>query len=182
MEFGQAKTKIYADGTLGIIRNLGGGGKIDVGVRGYGRIIKLNPYGEIVQDTDWCKNNFTAAGMAYCVQLVGGISAPAAMDYLAVGTSAQAESDADTALIAEIVDSGLVRAQDATPSASQTTEPGDTLEINYSWSVTGTKVIAEIGLLNASSTGTLIGRTVLAATVPVANLDVANGLYKVVYA
>ena len=182
MNIGKAKVKTYADGTLSIIRRLLGGGLAEVGVRGYGRLIVYDPNMDLKNDTDWVKNNFTAAGMAYCVQLVGGISAPASMDYLAVGTSSQAEADSDTALIAEITDSGLARAQDASPSSSTTTETDDTLEINYSWSVTGSKGINEIGLLNAGAAGTLIGRTVLGAQVDVVNLDTANGLYKVIFA
>lgn len=179
---GQARIKTYADGTVRIIRRLMGGGMIDVGVRGYGRLIRLD-YDKIVQvDTGWVKNNFTNAGKAYCVQKVGGITAPAAMDWLAVGTSATAENDTDTTLVAEITTSGLARAQDASPTASTTTVTDDTLEISYDWSVTGSQGINEIGLLNAASTGTLIGRTVLGAQVDVVNLDTAQGLYKVIYA
>jgi len=160
----------------------GGSPEIGVKVQGYARLIVHNKDGKLKQDTGWQKNNFTAAGMAYCVQLVGGISAPASMDYLAVGTSAQAEADGDTTLIAEIVDSGLARAQDASPTASTTTETDDTLEINYSWSVSGTKAIEEIGVLNAGAAGTLIGRSTLAATVNVADGDTCNGLYKIIFA
>ena len=180
--FGEARIKTYTDGTVRVIRRLLGGGRIDVGVRGYGRVIRLD-CDKIVQfDTGWVKNNFTNPGKAYCVQIVGGISAPASMDWLGVGTSSQAENDADTQLIAEIVDSGLVRAQDLTPSATDNPETGDTLDINYDWDVTGSKGINEIGLLNASSSGTLIGRTVLGAQVDVVNLDTAQGLYRVTFA
>lgn len=159
-------------------------GKTNIGVKvqGYARLVVHDKDGNLKTDTGWNKNNFTNAGKAYCATKVGGVTSPAAMDYLAVGTSTQVEADTDTALIAEIVDSGLERAQDASPTVSTTTVTDDTLEINYSWSVTGTKAIEEIGVLNAAAAGTLIGRSTLAATVNVANGDTCNGLYKIIFA
>ena len=182
MECGQANANIACKGSVSIIRALGGGGKAIVEPGGYGRLIVHDKFGKLKVDTGWVKNNFVNAGKAFCSGLAGGVTSPNPMDYLAVGSSSQAENDTDTALITEISTSGLARAQDATPTQSTTTVTDDTLEVNYSWSVTGTESINEIGLLNAAAAGTLIGRTVLGAQVDVADGDTCNGLYKVIFA
>ncbi|MBW2637520.1 MAG: hypothetical protein JRC86_08395 [Deltaproteobacteria bacterium] len=116
------------------------------------------------------------------MQKIGGISTPAAMDWLAVGTSAQAESDADTTLIAEVTTDGLARFQDASPTASTTTETDDTLEISHDFSVTGSQTVREVAVLNAASAGTMIGRSVLGVEVVFNNGDTCEGLYMLVFA
>jgi hypothetical protein len=182
MEGGIANAGAQCKGSVSVIRGLLGGGKAIVGPQGYGRLIIHDKFGKLKSDSGWCKNNFVNAGKAYCVQKVGGISTPNPMDYLEVGGSSQAENDTDTALITPISTSGFGRDQDLSPTASQTTVAGDTLEINYSWAVTGSESINEIGLFNAAAAGTMIGRTVLGAQVDVNNGDTANGLFKVIYA
>lgn len=127
------------------------------------------------------ENLITNAGLAAIADLIGGVTPIAAFDYIAVGTGTTAAAAGDTTLETEITDSGLARAQDASPTRSTTTQTNDTLEINYSWSVTGTKAVTEMGLLNAASSGTLVGRNVFAA-VNVANGDTLNGTYKIVVA
>lgn len=157
-------------------------GKGNVIVRGYGRLIVFDPDGNLKEDTGWLKNNYTNAGKVYCATKVSGTTTPPAMDWVAVGTSNQAANDTDTALIGEITNSGLARAQDASPSVSSTTVDSDTMEINYSWTVTGSKTIQEIGCFNSTSGGSMIGRSVVAPSVGVASGDTCNGLYKVIFA
>jgi hypothetical protein len=159
-----------------------GDGKSKVLVQGYGRLIVCGPDGKVKEDTGWVKNNFTNAGKVACASKMSGQGTPAAFDYIAVGTSNQAANDTDTALIGEIVDSGLARAQDASPSVSSTNVDSDTMEINYSWSVTGSKTIQEIACFNSTSGGSMIGRSVVSPSVAVASGDTCNGLYKVIFA
>jgi hypothetical protein len=137
--------------------------------------------GETIQDTGPIENGYPIAGMVATAARMSGLDATAAFDYLEVGTDATAFADTQTALIAAIVDSGLARAQDGTPTATTTTETNDTMVINYSWSVTGTKTIAEIGCFNAASAGTMIGRSVVSPTVGVVNGDTLNGEYTVAF-
>jgi len=108
------------------------------------------------------KNLITNAGFAAGAARVGGISMDA-FDYVAVGTGTTAADVTDTALESEITDSGLARAQDAAPSRSTTSVTNDTLEINYTWTVSGSKAITEAGLLNAAAAGTLFARRVFSA-------------------
>jgi hypothetical protein len=159
-----------------------GDGKSNASVQGYGRLIVQGPDGNVKSDTGWVKNNFVNAGKVACAQKMSGAAAPAAFDYIAVGTANTAENDTQTALGGEITDSGLARAQDGTPTTSSTNVNNDTMEINYSWSVTGSKTIQEIGCFNSNSGGTMIGRSVVSPSVGVASGDTCNGLYKVIFA
>lgn len=182
MSFGISKAGAYCKGVVSVIRGFGGVAK--VGPQGYGRIIVHDKDGNFKTDTGWVKNNFVDDGKAYCATKVSGVTAPAAMDYLAVGTGQGAENDTDSLLGAEIQTNGLTKAQDGTPAVSTTTVTDDTMEISYSWSVTGTSTIWEIGVFNATGfeTGTLLGRTKLGTSVTVNDGDTCNGLYKVIFA
>lgn len=153
-------------------------------VHGWGRLIKFAG-SELLQDTDWIKNNFVNVGKAFCAAVTSGQASPASMDYLAVGDSNQAEADGDTLLISEIDNTnGCGRQQDLTPTLTTTSTTDDTSNINWSWTVTGIETVQEIGVFNAAviDTGTLIGRSVVAPSVGVANGDTLNGLYKVIFA
>lgn len=80
--------------------------------------------------------------------------------YIALGTDSTAAAATDTTLGAEITDSGLERAV-ATLSRVQTTVANDTAQRVHEFTATGSKAIAEIGVLNASSDGTLLSRNVI---------------------
>lgn len=74
--------------------------------------------------------------------------------YLAVGTGTSARAVGDTTLDAEITDSGLARAT-PTVSYTTTTTTNDTVNCAKTWTASGAKTVGEIGMLNASSGGTL---------------------------
>lgn len=114
----------------------------------------FNPDGSLHSKTDWIKNIMTNAGKAQIALLAGDATATP-FTYLAVGTSSTAVAAADTALNAEITDSGLARAA-ATVTRVTTTVTNDTLNLNYEWTVSATKTVEEVGIFNASSGGTLL--------------------------
>lgn len=112
--------------------------------------------GIIKQEID-VHNTMTNASLAVISGLVGNTGAQTAFGYIAVGTDATAPAASQTALVAEIVDSGLSRAA-ATVSRTTTTQTNDTLVLAKTFTVTGTKTIAEVGIFNASSSGTMLCR------------------------
>lgn len=182
METGKIKIKTYLDGTIRIIKLLQNGGKIDVGLRGYGRMILYDPDMSLVHDTDWLKNSFTNTGKTFCAKFIGNVESLPPMNWLAVGTSNTAENDTDYELGAEVTDSGLIRAQDPVTSVYTTTTTDDTLKVDHTWVISGAKALWEIGLFNAATNGDMIGRTV-SPTVVNAEVGYAlNGLYIVRFA
>ena len=114
----------------------------------------------------------TTAGKRAIAQMIGGVSAVADFDYLALGTSATAFAVGQTALVGEITTLGLERALDATP-----TEAAAVLSIDYTWTATGAATLNEVGLFNAAAAGTMLGRTVLAAPIAM----VTDSTYKYTY-
>lgn len=113
-------------------------------------------------------NLITDAGIAGLASRVNGAGAEAAFDYIAVGTGTNAAAQGDTALQTELATSGLSRAQ-GTATRVTTTETNDTAQVVVSFSVSGTQAVTESGLLNASSSGTLLARQVFSA------INVASG-------
>lgn len=130
---------------------------------------------------EWSVNNLiTSAGKAEIANLVGNVSTPTAFSYMAVGTSSTAVSASHTALQAEISSNGLSRAS-ATVSRTTTTVTNDTLTFSKTFTVTGSSTIEEIGIFNASSSGTMIGRA-LTGSVSVVNGDQFQATYNVIFA
>lgn len=119
-------------------------------------------------------------GLAGFIKRMGGDGSTAGFTYLALGTGTTAAAAGDTALEAEITDSGLARAA-ATVSYKTTTTTGDTLQLYKSFTATGSKNVSEIGVLNASSNGVLGGRVVKTA-VPLEANDVYNVTYQIILA
>ena len=107
-------------------------------------------------------NLVTDAGKAGAASRINGAGSEAAFTYIAVGTDNTAADAADTTLGAEIVDSGLERANG---SVSRVTVDvtNDGARVTNTFSVTGTKAIVEAGLLNAASSGVLLARQVFSA-------------------
>ena len=129
---------------------------------------------------EWTVNNLiTSAGKAQLALLAGDASATP-FTYLAVGTSTTAASVGQTALVAEISTNGLSRAA-ATVSRVTTTVTNDTLQLVYTWSVSGTSTVEEVGIFNASSSGTMLGRA-LTTSKAVVNGDSLSITYKVIFA
>lgn len=93
--------------------------------------------------------------------LVGDGGTP--FSYIALGTGTTTPSVTDTALEAEIVDSGLARAQ----GTVSTTD--NIAKVEKTFNVTGTKAVTEAGLFNAATAGVMFARVVFAP------LNVQNG-------
>jgi len=128
--------------------------------------------------TDWCEleiirkdgsrefklikghhNTIATVGFALAAGLIGGIGALDPVVYLAVGTDNTAESDAHTALQAEITTGGLERAN-ATETLVTTTETNDTLQLLHEWTASAAHVVEEVAALNAAAVGVMLGRKV----------------------
>jgi len=113
-------------------------------------------------------NLITNAGRALISGLINGSGSPAAATYIAVGTGTNAAAAGDTTLQTESSTSGLSRAA-GTVSLVTTTVTNDTAQVTKTFSVTGSVAVTEAGLLNASSSGTLLARQVFSA------INVVNG-------
>ena len=113
-------------------------------------------------------NLITNAGRALISGLINGSGSPAAATYVAVGTGATAANASDTTLQTETAASGLTRAA-GTASLVTTSITNDTAQVTKTFAVTGTVAVTEAGLLNASSSGTLLARQVFSA------INVVNG-------
>lgn len=150
-----------------------------VKLSGFARIKVLKADGTVKEDTGWLKNTITTASLAVISGLAGNTGSQTAFTFLAVGTSATAESAGHTALQAEITDTGFARIG-ATVSRTTTTQTNDTLQLDYTWTATGTKVIEEIGIFNNAVTGTMLGRK-LTGSKTVNNTERLIATYKVVF-
>lgn len=142
------------------------------------RLQQFTPDGKCVDDTGFGENLVTNVGKAAIAGLTVNVGAITAFSYLALGTSATAASVTDTTLGAEIVDTGLQRSV-ATASRITTSVTNDTLQLTFTWTATGVKVIAEMGILNAASVGILLGHKILSSTVTTANGNTLIGTYTV---
>jgi len=131
-------------------------------------------------DTKVVRNLVTTVGKALVAGRINASGTPDPATYIAVGTGTDAAAAGDTALQTEIADSGLSRAA-ATVSLVTTSTANDTAQMLKSFSVTGTKAVTESGVLNASSTGTLLCRQVFSA-INVVNGDTLQMTWKVAVA
>ena len=121
------------------------------------------------------------AGLAEMANLWAGDSTPLPMTHIAVGSGDTAFSAADTTLETEIVASGLSRVA-VTPTRVTTSTANDTVQMVTTFTVTGTATIKEVGILNASSSGDLGGRTVLTTPKDVVNGSSYTVTYKTIFA
>ena len=121
------------------------------------------------------------AGLAEMSNLWSGESSPLKMAYIAVGTGDTAFAAADTTLGTELAASGLSRVA-ATVTRETTNVTDDTTQLTTTFTVTGTATIKEVGILNASSTGDLGGRTVLETPKDVVNGSSYTVTYKTIFA
>lgn len=135
--------------------------------------------GSLKWDTGFISNLITSAGKAQIALLAGDASATP-FTFLAVGTSNTAPAIGQTALIGEISTNGMARAA-ATVSRVTTTVTNDTLQLVKAWSVSGSSTVEEIGIFNASSSGTMLGRA-LTGSKAVVNGETLTGTYQVIFA
>lgn len=131
----------------------------------------LKPFGSFVIEhrrngqvlrSERFKNLITNPGFAAIASRLNGDGAEAVFGYIAVGTGTTAAAVTDTALQTELSTSGLSRAA-ATASRVTTSVTNDTARFSKTFTVTGSAAVTEIGILNASSGGTLLCRRVFSA-------------------
>lgn len=149
-------------------------------IRGFVRLQLKDKEGKILQDNGFEENIITNAGLAGMAGLVGNTGAITAFTYLAVGTGNTAAAASQTTLVAEITDTGLARAS-AVVTRSTTTQTNDTLQLDFTWTASGTKVIAEIGVFNAASVGIMLARKVPTSTLTTANGNTITATYKIIF-
>lgn len=137
--------------------------------------------GRVTQDTGLMENGYQNAGIAATAKKMCGSVAVSDFDYLAIGTDATAFNATDTTLGAEISTNGGGKQQDGTTTTTTTTVTDDTMVVNTSWTITGPLTVQEIACFNAAGvdTGDMIGRSVVAPSVGVADGDTLNGEYTV---
>lgn len=97
------------------------------------------------------------AGLVAMGKLLGNVDSVAPFTYIAVGSGSTANATSTTALASEISTAGFARVQ-VTPTAS-----GDEISWATTFTATDVATVREIGLLNASTDGTLGVRGVLDA-------------------
>jgi len=128
----------------------------------------------------WSVDNIiTNAGLALLASLAGDAAA-VPFTYIAVGTSNTAVGASQTALIAEITDTGLQRAS-ATVSRVTTTQTNDTLQLVKTFTSTGTITVEEVGVFNDATVGTMLSRA-LTTSKPLLNTETMTVTYKVKFA
>lgn len=107
-------------------------------------------------------NLTTTTGKAGVAGRIGASGSPAAFTYIAIGTGTNAAAIGDTTLQTEITTNGGQRAA-ATVSLVTTDTTNDTARAVVTFTFTGSFAVTEAGLLNASSSGTLLNRQVFSA-------------------
>jgi hypothetical protein len=132
-----------------------------------------------VRDTFKVDNAVMTVGFAQLALLCGDASA-VPFTFLAVGTSTTAVAINQTALVAEIVDSGLARVA-GTVSRITTTGTNDTYRITTTWTASGSKTIEEVGVFNAASAGTMLSRA-LTTSKAVTSGETLTGTYTLKFA
>lgn len=96
---------------------------------------------------------FTHAGKAYVTSLLDGGS-PAQMEYIAWGTGTTAAAQTQTELVTESEEDRVV----GDTSRQQTAQPNDTYQVVATLTSESSQDIAEAGLFNAASAGTMLIR------------------------
>jgi hypothetical protein len=104
----------------------------------------------------------TNVGKALAAGLLGAVSAPAAVTYLAIGIGTNAPAVTDTILQSEITTGNGARAA-STTSLITTAVTNDTMQITHQWTFTAPFAVTEAGSFNASSSGVLYTHDVFTA-------------------
>jgi len=123
----------------------------------------------------------TNAGLAVVSGLIGDTGSETAFTYLELGTGTTAFAATQTALVTAITDSGLARAS-ATVSQETTTATDDTLQLTHQWTASGSKTVAEAGIFNGASGGTMLARTKLTTARALTSGDTYTYTYSIVLA
>ena len=153
--------------------------KSNARIKGRVKLTIRDKNGNVREKTDWMYNTITNTALAELSGLAGNTGSKTAFTYLALGTDSTAPAATQTALLAEITDSGLSRAS-ATVSQVTTTQTNDTLQLVHTWTATATKVVEEVGVFNASSGGTMAGRS-LTGTKTVNSGETIEATYQIIF-
>lgn len=151
----------------------------NMGLKGRIRLVCHDKDGNFKYDTGFINNTITNTGKAQ-IALLAGDSSAVPFTYLALGTSNTAPSAGQTALIGEISTNGLQRAS-ATVSRVTTTTTNDTLQLTNSFTASGSSTVEEVGIFNANSSGTMLGRA-LTGSKALVNGDQLVVTYQVIFA
>ena len=127
----------------------------DVKLRGR-VVVRLN--GDVIQELD---NLVVTAGKGYVASRMKDTSATA-MSHMAVGTSNTAAAAGQTALVGESARVALT---------STTVSGADVVYVGTFPAGTGTATLNEAGILNASSSGTMLCRVVFSGAISKASTD-----------
>jgi hypothetical protein len=108
-------------------------------------------------------------------EMIGGIGANEGFDQLALGTGTTTATASQTALVTELTGSGLAKA-----TATTTTATANILQLQHTWTSTGTKAITECGVFNShtATDGSMLARSNFAA-INVVSDDSLQITYKV---
>ena len=126
---------------------------------------------EIVETRE-ITNTVTSVGKSAVAGLILSDVAGTAFDYLAVGTGNTAPGTASTALVAELYRTGGTGTRNTSTA---------TATLSGSFAITASATLREMGILNSSSTGTLLARATF-SDLAVNNADTVNAIYNIVVA
>lgn len=129
---------------------------------------------------EWVVDNLVVSAGKAQLALLAGDATATPFTYVAVGTSSTAVSAGQTALQAETTTNGLQRAS-GTVGRTTTTVTNDTLQITKTFTASGTVAVEEIGIFNASSSGTMLSRA-LTSTKTVLNGETLACTYTLAFA
>lgn len=113
-------------------------------------------------------NLITNAGFAGVASRINGAGSEAAFTYIGIGTGTTSPVVGNTALETEITTGGGARAS-ATASRTTTDVTNDTATLVHTFNFTSSFAVTESGVLNAASSGVLLGRQTFSA------INVVNG-------
>jgi len=147
-------------------------------VKGMYRVHIVDPDGRIAGDSGWCENVVTNLGFnKYLVSALGSISGSLYVSHMALGSGA-APATGDTTLAGEVGTRTAVTA--ATSSGSKTCRFTATFAAGWHSSA-GAYNIANIGLFNSLTTGTLFAGNTFASSSCASNQAV-NCTYDTIFA
>jgi hypothetical protein len=141
----------------------------NVGIKGFIKIDHFDKSGSLIESVETPNTvvnvGFTEVAGLFCSDVAGSYTA---FDYIGVGTGTTAATATNTELVAEITDSGLIR---AASTGTLTTEnvANDTAQFVHQFSVTDTQAVTESAVFNDSSAGTMLCRQTFSA------INVADG-------
>lgn len=127
-------------------------------VKGTVHLVLTGPDGEI-KDERFLDNIITATGLAHMANRISGVSSPAAMGWMAVGTGATAAAVGDVLLGTEVARAALSPGV----SLTTTTQTNDTINYQATFAAgTATGALTEAGVFGVvtANTGPMLNRLV----------------------